>query len=182
MGMEAGVRWTEVAQLVVAVVAFPLLFYQILQLKQALQGDAHSNLYDHYLKVTELFLQRPHLRPYFYDAKLFAGDADPEANETLRREIDTMSETIAALLEHAAMQKSNLPGDSWNNCWRAFTVERFRQSPELRTFVATNGGWYAETFCKMLESSGAVDPGELVKLGRADVGGTNGSRPGNARY
>ena len=151
-----GVPWNDVAQLAISVVAFPFVVYQIWQLNRSVQADTHSNLYDHYLKVIELFFEKPHLRPYFYECKRLTDDANAAGNEKLRREIDVMCETIAGLLEHAAVQKKNLPGDSWENCWKAFTVERFRQSPALRQFLAKNGGWYAEAFRTMLAKAGVV--------------------------
>ena len=57
-----------------------------------------------------------------------------------------MCELLAGLLEHAALQRKNLPGEFWEECWRNYTYERFDSSPALREFWRDNPKLYALTF------------------------------------
>ncbi len=148
----AKVGWTDVEAIIpivgfsFQVLALAFVFFQLRQLKQSIQGETHSKLYDHYLRVTELLWREKHLRPYFYSAKLL----EESAPDGLRAEVDMMSEVIAGLLEHAAVQEKNLPKDSWEACWRAFTYERLAKSKELQNYFYENQEWYAQAFCKVV--------------------------------
>jgi hypothetical protein len=133
---------------ITSIVGFILLIYQIHRLHLTVQGETHSKLYTHYLEVTKLLLQKPRLRPYFYDGKPLDPSLAPDAD--LRIEVETMCEVFLGLLEHAVLQQGNLPGDSWNNCWRAYVRERFSSSPELARFFHANEKWYAEALKQAL--------------------------------
>lgn len=163
------VKWTDVGvfivmivgmllQLGVSAVGFGLIWFQvglfrvqIEQLNRGIRGETHSRLYDHYLKVTERLAEQSKLRPYFYnpDKELKEDDA---GYADLREEIDMMCEIIAGLLEHAAVQEENLPKDSWEACWKAYTIERFAKSVELRKFFRDNYEWYAESFRRVVKA------------------------------
>jgi len=137
-------------QIVISIAGFTLVWWQIKQLNRSIAGDTHSKLYDHYLKVTELLSQKPALRPFFYEGveleRGFPGYAD------LRAEIEMTCEIILGLLEHAAVQEKNLPKETWETCWKAYTHERFEKSPELQKFFKDNRKWYAEPFRKVVGS------------------------------
>ena len=151
------VKWTDVViaiavslQLLISVVGFWLIWLQVKQLNRGIRGETHSRLYDHYLKVTERLAVESKLRPYFYDPKKELKE-DDAGYADLREEIDMMCEIISGLLEHAAVQKENLPKDSWVACWQAYTYERFEKSVELRKFFRDNRKWYAESFRNVVE-------------------------------
>jgi hypothetical protein len=167
------VKWTDVwdfrvltVGIVLQLFALGLVWRQIEKLKQGIQGETHSKLYDHYLKVNELLSQQSRLRPYFYNQKVLKEDAAGYAD--LRDEIDMMCEVIAGLLEHATVQEVNLPRATWETCWKAYTYERFEKSPELRQFFHDNQEWYAEPFRKVV---GRRYP-ELIKPCNSTAGGT----------
>jgi hypothetical protein len=151
-----GIKVTEALQVAISLVGFLLVWHQIRQLQLAVHGDTQSKLYDHYLKVSELMLQKPHLRPYFYRTEEGTEGTELSPSAKMRLEIETMAEIIAGLLEHAALQRPNLPDDSWRNCWEAFMRGRFEESPDLKRFFVANHGWYAQAFREMLERAGIV--------------------------
>ncbi len=93
-------------------------------IQRAIQSDTHSKLYTHYLEVTKLLLQKPQLRPYFYGGKVLDKSVPDQAD--IRQEIEVMCEVFLSLFEHAVVQKNNLPGDSWQNCWRAYVKSATR--------------------------------------------------------
>jgi hypothetical protein len=144
------VPWTSDVQAIASVVGFVVIIYQIRQLKRAVQSDTHSKLYSHYLEVTKLWLQKPQLRPYFYEGKTL--DESAPNYQDMRREIDVMCEVILGLLEHAVLQKTNLPGDSWKNCWKAYAEERYTCSPDLSKFFSVNRNWYAKALRDQFEA------------------------------
>ena len=148
----AGAKWTEVLQATIAIIGFVLVIHQVWRLKRTVQGQTNTSLYGHYLKVNELLLQNPHLRPYFYEDKLLDESAGDPKDAHLRGEVEMMCEVIAGLLEHAVVQKDNLPADSWENCWKAYTHERFQRSGELRQYFKANQTWYAKSFCDVVPS------------------------------
>jgi hypothetical protein len=138
----AGVTWAAAAQALASVVGFSLIIYQIWRLKRTVQGDTQSKLYAHYLEVNKLLLQKPFLRPYFYEGKVWDESGDHPPN--LRQDLEIMCEVILGLCEHAVLQYQRLPPDAWNNCWRAYIRGRYAQSPVLRQFFETNQIWYVQ--------------------------------------
>ena len=93
--MSAPVPWTAIAQVLASVIGFFFVGYQLLLLGRNTRGSAQDRLYAHYMEVCKLFMQNPHLRPYFYDNMLVPAD-DPK----LRAEVDAMCEAIWGLVEH----------------------------------------------------------------------------------
>jgi hypothetical protein len=126
----------------VTLVGFLVVVWQLLDLRRNIQGATHDRLYAHYSDICKLFLEKPYLRPYFYEneAKPISCPAD---RPSLNDEIDGMSEMILGLIEHAIMQHDNLPPDSWDNCWLHYAKERVEKSQAIREFYQKNKDWYA---------------------------------------
>jgi len=146
-----------VFQMAAAVIGFPFVIYQLLQLHKNLQGATQDRLYAHYTEICKLFMQNPELRPYFYGRSEVAGkavtpDRAQEANDSLTPKVAFMCEVILGLVEHAVMQKKNLPGDAWRNCWRPYAMERLEQSEALEKFFNPNAHWYSRKMCKEMKS------------------------------
>src|SRR5271166_2117835 len=118
--------WATVVQAAATVVGFMFVGWQALELKQTIRGDAHDSLYSHYAGVITMLAAKPYLHPYLYDNKPI-GEGDPQ-HPNLRQEMDLVSESILALIEHAVMYRKELPDDAWNNCWLPYARERFKTS------------------------------------------------------
>jgi hypothetical protein len=145
-----GVKWTDVVLAAGSVIGFVLVIYQLMQLRHSIAGEAHGKLYAQYVELGKLLLARPHLYPYFFECKRLEGkEAD---NTALRNELSMMCELTLGLLEHAVVQRVNLPEDSWENCWRAYTYDRFANSSELRSFFEAKRKWYARSFCEVIDA------------------------------
>jgi hypothetical protein len=142
--------WATVVQATVSVVGFLFVLGQLklvrLQLRlvrRNIRGTTQDSLYAHYTEVCKLFLDKPDLRPYFYDKKpkpISCLVDRPYLNE----EIDAASEMILGLIEHAIMQRKNLPDDSWSHCWQPYAKERVEKSPTIQKFYTDNKRWYAQ--------------------------------------
>jgi hypothetical protein len=139
----------EVVQALVAFFGFWFVCYQILHLGKSIRGVTQDSLYTHYTEVGNWFLQKPYLRPYFYNDKIFEPDL---GNAYLRDEIALMSEAILSLIEHAVLQRANLPKDSWERCWRQYARDRLEKSTETRRFFEANKEWYADALRDMVAS------------------------------
>ena len=96
-----------------------------------------------------MFLSHPELRPYFYATP---GADRPKAKEEAdQQKIAAMCELITSLMEHASLQRENLPGDSWKQCWRPYAKARLRESKKLREWWEVEKNMYAKSFKKVVE-------------------------------
>ena len=138
INLSGPVQWAAVVQILAYIFGFFLVGYQVLLLVRNTRGSAQDRLYAHYMEVCKLFMQNPHLRPYFYD-----GVAVPENDRKLRAEVDIMCEAIWGLIEHSVVQKCNIPDVGWKGCWLPYARERVAKSRELSRVFDLNAGWYA---------------------------------------
>jgi hypothetical protein len=103
--------WSPFIQAVVAFVGFLVVVWQLVDLRRNVQGTTQDSLYVHYSEICKLFLEKPYLRPYFYENEAKPVSC-PVDRPSLKDEIDGMSEMILGLIEHAIMQQANLPAGS----------------------------------------------------------------------
>ena len=150
MNLAEAVKWTDVAQLLVTVIGFVFVVLQLRSLRRATEGDTHADLYGQYMEMGKLFLRKPHLRPYFYDSAEI--DVTAPNGARIKQEVAMMCELITTLLEHAALQRPNLPGESWEECWKAYTYARFDSSSVLREWWRCNQQVYADSFRKVVNA------------------------------
>jgi len=146
--MEAG-NLAEIIQAGASILGLAVIYFQIQHLIKNIQGTTQDNIYSHYNDICKMLLQQPHLRPYFYEGKALA-DTDPES-ETLRAEVDYMSEMILGVIEHAVVQECNLPPDAWKNCWKPYARERLKKGTEMRRFFQDNKQWYTRALRDAVE-------------------------------
>ena len=139
-----GAKWTDVLQLLITAGGFWLVIVQMKHLRRSTAGNTYATLYGEYMDVCKLFLERPKLRTYFYHPAAGAPDM-PDGGEA-RQEVEAMCELMTGLLEHAALQKMNIPDDIWEQCWKKYTDERFNESPSMRSYWEQNKDLYAEKF------------------------------------
>lgn len=177
--METIRTYAPVAQATASIFGFFFLILQVRQLIRNTQGATHDRLYAHYMEVCKLFMQKPELRPYFYEGKeLQQASSDQQSRDKKdtdsthngssaqapgRGEIDAMSEAIFGLIEHAVMQHENLPEDTWNNCWRPYVQERLTKSIELQRYFVPNPHWYAVRLDDVVDEFFKTHPHSPVK-------------------
>ena len=130
----------QAAQAIVSTLALLAVIYQMYYLRRGIRGVTQDNIYAHYSEVCKVFLEKPYLRPYFYDRKVYAGP-DPD-HPDLREEIDATSELILGVIEHAVVQRENLLESAWHSCWGLYAFERVRHSLEIRSFFDGHEEYY----------------------------------------
>jgi len=147
-------KWTDVLQalssaaaLVMAVVGFLVLRHQIKLVERSVRGETHSGLYQHNFEVMKFIGENPKVRSYFYDGtELNKGDADYAL-------IMTAAGIIAALFEHVALQRPNLPDDVWES-WVSNIQTTYAKSPALQEYYSEHRSWYSKDVLMLLEGSG----------------------------
>jgi len=140
--VQGTMTMAAVIQMLISIVGFPILIYQVLKLRANIEGATQDRLYGHYTEICKLFMQHPELRPYFYGRSDGAGKT-VTANDSLAPKVAFMCEAILGLVEHAVLQRKNLPSDSWGHCWRPYALERLKESQALEDFFFPNEHWYA---------------------------------------
>jgi len=131
-------HWTDVlpaigavGSLLIAVIGFGILIYQIKQLERAIRGDTQSGLYDQTFEIMRFIADNPQIRPYFYEGKeLRPGDESYDL-------IMTATEMVADFFEHVVLQKVNLPSEVWQK-WCFQIQKTYSNSPTLREYYTTN--------------------------------------------
>ena len=156
--LEVGGPMTIAAliQMLASIVGLPVLIYQVWKLRNSLEGATQDRLYAHYTEICKLFIAHPELRPYFYEQSEAITPERAVTPEQAQASDETrvafMCETILGLVEHAVLQKKNLPGDAWKHCWRPYAIERLEQSKALEKFFQPNAHWYSHRMCKEMQS------------------------------
>ena len=162
-----------VIQAVVSVIGFLTIMIQLRLLRKNLQGATQDRLYAHYTEICKLFMGKPHLRPYFYDQVPLLDSDKPE----LKAEVEFMSEAIWGLVEHAFVQKKNVPSYAWKKCWKLYFIERFNKSIVFRNYFEQNSEWYVEELSEVVktlkpekgENDGRSKPTLTLAHSRADT-------------
>jgi hypothetical protein len=155
--IEGKINWGQITQIVVSLVGFVFVIFQLAMVRRALRGSTHDRIYAHYNDVCKTLLGYPELYSYFYE------NADPaKLTREDRRKVRMLCEIIMGLIEHAVVQRSNMPPRSWSGCWRPYALERIKQSQALREYFDPNQVWYTEAmrreYASMLKDLGIEAP------------------------
>lgn len=142
--------WTDIVQAVssgcavfVALVGFLVIRRQITQVERGIRGETHVGLYQHNFEVMKFVAEHPKLRPYFYDGAELKNE-DPEYPLII-----TTAGMFAALFEHVALQKDNLPLHVWNS-WVEDIKDKYERSPALRQYYQEHPEWYSSEMLALI--------------------------------
>jgi hypothetical protein len=146
----ADVKWTDAAQVMVAIVGLAVLWRQLSGVRMSLEAETLGHLYSHYHDVISIFRTRPELRAYVFGDRRLNDAADAGA----RAELDTTCELVAGLFEHAWVQHENLSRAPWEECWSQWMRDSVARSYELRRFLEQNRVMYVKGFLDDVMPSG----------------------------
>jgi len=126
-------NWTAVVQavgavaaVVVGILGFLFVWVQIRGLKQALNSETHSKVYAEDFEIIKLFVDKPHLRPYFYEkVEIKPGSTDEAA-------VQTIAELWCCHFEHVMLQLNYLP-KVIRQSWVDYARFVYKSSPAIRT-------------------------------------------------
>jgi len=149
---SSDVSWTDKAQayssiltLIVTVIGFSFVFFQIHQAQRSLNGSTHAAIYSQQHAINQLFVDHPELRKHFYE-NVPCRPADPNHEILL-----PVSDMVADFFEHLMQQRKNLPETIWP-AWERYMKYVYVNSPVLREHFVNNGSWYDDEFVAVMTS------------------------------
>ena len=86
----------------------------------------------------------PELRAYFYGKS--ENSVLKEPDNVTRLQLDAVCELVTGLLEHATIQRDNLPPTSWKLCWSPYIKHMYESSAQLCEFFRKNRHIYTKAF------------------------------------
>src|SRR5712691_11712342 len=114
MGANAGteiITWIEkhsgAITLVVTVVGFGLVCFQIFQAKKSLNGSTYAAVYNQQHAINQLFVDNPEFRGYFYN------NVECPPSDSNRSRLLPVTDMFADFFEHLWVQERNLPRHIW---------------------------------------------------------------------
>ena len=112
---------------------------------QATLASVYQAMNDNMLQINRLFVDRPSLRPYFYEEQ----ELTDESPEELER-IDATAELFVNLIDNVLTQMPLLPGHLAQP-WRTYFASVITSSPVLREFWKRHREWYSEEMTAFLD-------------------------------
>ena len=118
------------------------LWFLYRQTKIASFGTVHNFI----LSCDRIFVEYPHMRPYFYDGKdIQEGEVD--YNLAL-----AIAETILDTFEAYVHQGTYV--EYYETMWERYIRDAFRDSPVLRRYFDRVRGWYPEKIGELRDRAG----------------------------
>lgn len=153
MNPDLAPKWTDILQaigaagsLVVAVVGFAILIYQIKQLERAIRTTTQSELYSQGFEILKFLGENAQIRPYFYEGKKL------NANDEVRNLVLGATEIVADFFEHVALQRRNLPSAVWQK-WAIQMQNTYLNCPSLQEHFSVNKNVYCEDIVRLCEEA-----------------------------
>ena len=135
-----------VASVIATLVGFYWVRRQIKQFDLSARGETYGELYGQQHSITQFFIEKPHLRPFFYDGAEISS-TDPEF-----RNVMAVAEMITDFLEHVYLQLPSLPDDIRQG-WESYIKRIYTGSPAIQFHLRENGAWYGEEFINKLSET-----------------------------
>jgi hypothetical protein len=122
---------------------------------KALEGQTRAAIYQMSQSTYKIFIDRPELRPYFYN-NLALPDEDPERSRVL-----AAAELLCDYFEHVYFSRKNLPKEL-SDTWISYMKMLYDGSSAMKFYVDTMSSQYSESFLDTIRG------GSTKKLGRAN--------------
>jgi hypothetical protein len=136
------------AAILVNIAGFMLVSYQVRQQAVATRGETYASLCGLSYDILKLFVDRPHLYPYFYEQKPLSDAGDH------RVEVLACCEMIANYCDNTALQAESIPREILDR-WRNFIRGQLRMSAVLRDFLREYRSWYSPELGVILDEVNA---------------------------
>jgi hypothetical protein len=163
--MEPAQFFVSVLQLSVSGATLVAVIYQIRNVVRGLKAQTLSNVYSEYLKVCQMVVQNPEIRPYLFDGK--ALDSDMQSDR--RCKVLAACEWLTGILELAVTQKPNLPEHSYEGCWEKFMKAIYSGGPDsaMQTYFDANREIYTKDFADAVDRvKGTASKPPISQLGK----------------
>jgi hypothetical protein len=116
----------------------------------------YSQLWDTEFKVDDIFIERPHLRKYFYEGTPLKP-TDPHYAEA-----EAVAEKLLDVMEHLVWQPELFPdlylhwkgpGKIKWKMWKRYIVDTLASSPLLRDYLKKRKSWYVPELHRLAEEA-----------------------------
>ncbi len=146
--MDTLAGWVEAlgtwAQVILVMVSFGFVWYQIREVRRSLESSASSSIYQMMIDIDKFFVEKPHLRGYFY------RDERIEQSDTKTKdEVCAAAEMITDWFYHAYQQRSSMPPEILQG-YRNYMQSLYANSAALREYVTEHHDWYPAGFIKSI--------------------------------
>jgi len=118
--------------------------------EKALLSGIYQAVTDNMLDIDHLFIDRPHLRKYFYD-----NEPVPE-DETARDQVLAVAELFTDFVDNHNTQSMHLP-NTLIEPWTTYFQSMMCTSPALQNYWRRYGSWYSQNLA-CLFADFPVDP------------------------
>jgi hypothetical protein len=127
------------------------------QTKEALDASSSlslTQLWEMEFKADDMFLEKPHLRKYFYEG------ATIDENNPLYAEVEAAAEKLLDVIEHLLWQATLFPklyihddpdGKIKWDIWHKYIIDLFISSPLLIAYAKKRRTWYTPQVIESLE-------------------------------
>ncbi|WP_372719647.1 hypothetical protein [Immundisolibacter sp.] len=134
---------SSAAGALIAIFGFAAVLWQLRQLDKDIKGNTRTSIYDMAARIKEVFLLRPHLRPYFFDGAEIVAD-DKHYPEAL-----AVADYFCLYLEQITTQKSTI-AECDRMAWCQYAHDIYHNSPIIRAYLAGKKQWYSEPFWNVM--------------------------------
>ena len=144
----------QTLSILVGVVGFSVLAYQLRQINRQAHSDGLNYLYTQSAGIRDVLLAKPWWIPIFRGGQRITKEDDAYGEALL------VAELYLNYFEHLAIQEMNLRRNDWET-WLSIMDDIFRNSPIVRDQFRSKPNWYAPVLHELVQKRNL-----LVKLPR----------------
>lgn len=134
---------SSVVGIAIAALGLGAVLFQLRQLDQDIKGNTRTSIYDMAARIKEVFLVRPHLRPYFFEGLDISAEHDHYA------EAIAVADYYCLYLEQITTQKATI-ADGDRKAWCQYAHDIYQKSPIIKEYLADKKTWYSDPFWKVM--------------------------------
>ena len=140
--MNIGYEWwgllVSSLQLGVSVLGFLIVGYTLWYANQSIQSNVFTNMAAWTFELDKVFLEHPHLRPYFCSGKPL--DSDPKDDDYYR--VLTIAELTLDMIDSMLQLEGHFPRDLPLTGWKEWMRDCFRDSPVTCQVFEERRKWF----------------------------------------
>jgi hypothetical protein len=145
-GVNLAIQTPEAVSIVgvfIAALGFFAVLLQLRQLDKDIKSNTRTSIYDMAARIKEVFLDRPHLRPYFFE-----GAEIPPDNAHYAEAV-AVADYFCLYLEQITTQKSTIAASD-RAAWCQYAHDTYNKSPIIKAYLADKKQWYSVPFWKVM--------------------------------
>ncbi len=134
------------AETIIAALGFLAVIWQLRQLDKDLKSNTRTSIYDMAARIKDVFLSRPHLRPYFFEG-VAIDDKDKDYEEAL-----AVADYFCLYLEQISTQRETIAKQD-RDAWCRYAHDIYQNSPIIQAYLEDKREWYSRPFWQVMEGN-----------------------------